>query len=265
MIIKKLKLVPELKNLYQLLKNLDRKVVIIFLSVAVLQTVSWYYTSRQFFKSFIFHQFQSNPNVYLLEYLYWFIGDFLSYFILPFLIIKILLKERVKSYGLTIGDFSAGLKISFLFLTIMIPLVWIASSFPEFNKTYPHLASARDSWITFFIFETGLLIYMFSWEFVWRGFMLFGLEEKFGYYTVLIQMIPFLILHDGKPAAEAFGAIVAGIALGILALRTRSILYCVIVHMGVMFSIDLISTLRYRAGDYGIGLDSFLNIIYELL
>jgi membrane protease YdiL (CAAX protease family) len=193
------------------------------------------------------------------------LGDFLSYFILPFLIIKILLKESVKSYGLTLGDFSAGLKISFLFLIIMIPLVWVASSFPEFNKTYPHLSSAKDSWTIFFIFETGLLIYMFSWEFVWRGFMLFGLEEKFGYYTVLIQMIPFLILHDGKPAAETFGAIAAGIALGILALRTRSVLYCVIVHMGVMFSIDLISTLRYRAGDYGIGLSSFLNIINELL
>ena len=94
--------------------------------------------------------------------------------------------------------------------------------------------------------------------------MLFGLEEKFGYYTVFIQMIPFLILHNGKPAAETFGAITAGIALGILALRTRSILYCVIVHMSVMFNIDFISVLRYRAGDYGIGLGSLLNIIYEL-
>jgi hypothetical protein len=49
--------------------------------------------------------------------------------------------------------------------------------------------------------------------------------------------------------------------LGVLAFRTNSILYCVITHMGVMFTIDLISTLRYRANDYGVGIDSLFNII----
>jgi membrane protease YdiL (CAAX protease family) len=95
--------------------------------------------------------------------------------------------------------------------------------------------------------------------------MLFGLEEKFGYYAVLIQMIPFLILHNGKPAPETFGAILGGIALGILALRTRSIYYCVITHMSVMFSIDLISTLRYRANDFGIGISSLINVLKEFI
>src|SRR5690606_31911650 len=146
------------------------------------------------------------------------------------------------------GDYKAGIKITLVFILIMLPLVWIVSSFPQFNKTYPHLEDAKTSWLIFIIFETGMLIYMFSWEFIWRGFMLFGLREKFGYYAVLIQMIPFLILHNGKPAPDTFGAIVAGIALGILALRTRSIFYCVFTHMSVMFSIDLISVLRYRSG-----------------
>jgi hypothetical protein len=56
---------------------------------------------------------------------------------------------------------------------------------------------------------------------------LFGLKEKFGFYAVLIQMIPFVILHNGKPELETFGAIAGGIALGILALRTKSFYYCV--------------------------------------
>lgn len=104
---------------------------------------------------------------------------------------------------------------------------------------------------------------MFAWEFIWRGFMLFGLEKKFGYYSVLIQMIPFVILHNGKPFLETFGAIFGGIALGILALRTRSFYYCVIIHIGVMYSIDVISSLRFRADDYGIGITSLINIIKQ--
>jgi len=255
----------ELKNLSNIVKTLDKKVVIVFISIAVLQTISYYYTSRRFFRLNLFQYFLKNEDVFLIEYIYWFLGDFISYFIIPALIIKILFKESLKDYGISLGDYKTGIKITGIFLLIMIPLIWIVSTLPEFNQTYPHLPSAKNSWRIFFLFETGMLIYMFSWEFVWRGFMLFGLKEKFGYYAVLVQMIPFLILHNGKPAPETFGAIIAGIALGILALRTNSILYCLITHMSVMFSIDLISVLRFKANDYGLGINSLLNIIKGIL
>lgn len=255
----------ELKKLIEIVKSLDKKIIYIFLSVGILQTISYYFTSRRFFRRNLFQYFQSNSDVFLIEYYYWFLGDFLVYFIMPVLIIWFLLKERVSGYGLFVGDYKTGIKITLIFLIIMLPLIWIASSFSEFSQTYPHLISAKYSWKIFLIFETGMLIYMFSWEFVWRGFMLFGLKEKFGYYAVLIQMIPFLILHNGKPAPETFGAIIAGIALGVLALRTNSILYCVLTHMSVMFSIDLISVLRFKTGDYGFGIGSLINIIKALI
>ena len=146
----------------------------------------------------------------------------------------------------------------------MLPLIWIVSASPSFTAKYPHLLSLREVWSKFFIYEVGMLIYMFAWEFIWRGYMLFGLEEKFGYYSVLIQMIPFLILHNGKPLPETFGAILGGIALGILAFRTRSFIYGVIVHMGIMFSIDFICTLRFRVSDYGLGINTFINLIKEI-
>ncbi len=251
----------ELRRLWRIIKSLDKKVIIIFLSIAVLQTISYYYTSRVFFRQYLFQSFQSNPNVFLIEYYYWFVGDFFTLFVLPVLIIKFLLKENISDYGISLGDYKAGLKITLIFLIIMIPIIWFVSSLPEFTRAYPHLASTRDSWGIFFLFELGIFVYMFAWEFIWRGFVLFGLKEQFGYYAVLIQMIPFLILHNGKPAPETFGAIIAGIALGILALRTRSIFYCIITHMSVMFIIDLISVLRYRVDDYGVGINSFINIL----
>ena len=143
----------------------------------------------------------------------------------------------------------------------MLPIIWIFSATQSFTEKYPHLLSTRNDWNQFLVYESGILVYLISWEFIWRGFMLFGLKDKFGFYAVLIQMIPFVILHNGKPVPETFGAIVGGIALGVLALRTNSILYCILTHSGVMIAIDVISTLRYRANDYGTGLHSLLNII----
>ena len=254
----------ELTSLKNHVKTLDRKVIIIFLSVAILQTISWYITSRMFFRTKFFEQYQFHPQVYLIEYLYWFLGDFITFFVFPVFVIRFFFKEKLSSYGLQIGDYKVGLKITLIFILIMLPLVWFASSTDSFANVYPHLSSARESWTIFLIYELGLLVYMIAWEFVWRGYMLFGLYAKFGFYSIFIQMIPFVILHNGKPMLETFGSILAGLALGILALRTKSILYCVIAHMGVMFSIDLISTLRYRTSDFGVGFSSLMNIIKNL-
>jgi len=254
----------ELSTLKAHTKTLDKKIIMIFLSVAVLQTISWYVTSRKFFRANFFEQYQFHPQVYLIEYLYWFIGDFITFFILPVFIIRFFLKEKLSDSGLRIGDYKVGLKITLIFILIMLPLVWIASASSSFANVYPHLPSAKQSWQVFVVYEIGLLIYMIAWEFIWRGYMLFGLYEKFGFYSLFIQMIPFVILHNGKPMLETFGAILAGLALGILALRTKSIFYCVMAHMSVMFSIDLISTLRYQANDFGVGFSSLMNFIKTL-
>ncbi len=260
----KVNLKTELKNFTTVVKSLDKKVIAIFLSVAILQTISFYYTSRRFFRANLFESFQNSSDPYLIEYLYWFIGDFFTFFILGIIIIKFGFKEKLKNYGLQFGDVKLGLTFSAIFLSVMIILVWFVSATPAFAEKYPHLTGARSDWNLLLIYEAGMLLYMFAWEFVWRGFMLFGLEKKFGYYSVLIQMIPFVILHNGKPFLETFGAIFGGIALGILALRTRSFYYCVIIHIGVMYSIDIISSLRFRANDYGIGITSLINIIKQI-
>ena len=254
-------LIKELRRFLEIIRTMDRKVIIIFLSVAILQTISWYYTSRNFFRINFFPYYQNNSDVFLYEYLYWFIGDFFTFFILSIIVIKFILKENLRNYGLQFGDYRTGLILSAIFFLVMVPAIWFFSAEPDFSEKYPHLLSTRNNYKEFFIYELGMMLYMISWEFIWRGFMLFGLKEKFGYYSVMIQMIPFVILHNGKPAAETFGAIAGGIALGVLALRTNSILYCIITHLGIMFTIDLISTLRYRANDYGVGLDALLNII----
>jgi uncharacterized protein len=255
----------EIRKLFEEINKLDKKVIIIFLSVAVFQTISWYYTSRTFFKLNLYNYFRDFERVELIEFYYWFIGDFISFFLLPALIIKLWFKEKIsRDYGVKRGDVKAGVITALFFFLIMLPFLWVVTSFPAFERVYPHIHSARENWTIFIIYEAGLLLYMFAWEFIWRGYMLFGLREKFGNYAIFIQTIPFVILHNGKPAAETLGAIIAGIALGVLAFRTGSMIYGFIIHGSVMFTIDLISVLRYKTGEYGTGINSLINILKNL-
>jgi membrane protease YdiL (CAAX protease family) len=238
----------EILEQWKQLKSLDKKVVIVFISVAIFQTIAWYYASRGFFNANLHDQyFADNKFVKLYEYLFWFIGNFISFFLLPVFVIIFIFKEKISDYGVKFGDYKLGFIVTFISIAFMLPILWFVSAFPEFSAKYPHLQIAKSDWTVFIIYEIGILIYLFAWEFIWRGYMLFGLEEKFGYYAVFIQMIPFVILHNGKPDIETFSSIIGAIILGVLALRTRSFLYGVFIHYAIMLGIDLFSTMRSRA------------------
>lgn len=59
--------------------------------------------------------------------------------------------------------------------------------------------------------------------------------------AVLLAVMPYCMIHFGKPMPETLGAIFAGIALGTLSLFTRSIWLGVAIHVSVAVSMDLIS------------------------
>jgi len=76
-------------------------------------------------------------------------------------------------------------------------------------------------------------LYMFPWQFLFRGYMLFGLEKSIGKSAIFVQVIPFVLLHLGKPFLETLACIPGGFGFGYVAYRTRSFLPCFIIHLGV--------------------------------
>lgn len=258
----RLSLREELRTLVTAVRALDRDLVFIFISTAVLTTLSYYFASRRFFRATFYDSLAGDHLVSLYEYLYWFVADFGIYFLVPILLIALILRAPLRSFGLGIGDWRFGLKVTMIFVAVMLPIVWIVSSSPSFQHVYPHATIVRADWLLFVLYEVVFLAYFTGWEFIWRGYMLFGLEKKLGAATaILVQMIPFVVLHNGKPMIETVGAIIAAIALGIVALRARSFWYCVATHWLVMFSIDLISTLRFRTSVFGIGPSALIEIL----
>lgn len=174
-------------------------------------------------------------------------------FILPVLSVKFILKDKLKNYGIASGDKKFGIITLSVFLLFMLVVIWFVSASKDFAETYPQGGSGvKESLVIFLLYELCVFYYMLGWEFFWRGYMLFGLKEKFGVYAIFIQMIPFFILHKGKPEIEVFSSILGGLILGIQAYRARSFIYCWILHSLTMFSIDCISVLRSKSGNYGI-------------
>ena len=50
--------------------------------------------------------------------------------------------------------------------------------------------------------------------------------------------VPYCMIHFGKPMPETFGAIGAGVVLGFMSLKTRSIWLGAMLHVAVAWSMD---------------------------
>jgi uncharacterized protein len=239
-------LLTEYKKLVAEIKTLDFKTSYIFISIALITFISMVYATPMFYYDHI-------GRDRTISRIYWLLADGSVMFLLSVFSIKFVLKGKMSDFGFRLGDKKFGFTTVLLFFLVMLPVVWIASASETFANTYPLGGSElRTNFPLFLIYELCVLIYLLGWEFLWRGYMLFGLKPKLGYYAVFVQMIPFFILHRGKPEIELFASIIAGLILGIQALRSNSFFYCWILHSLVMISIDSISIIRFATRFYHI-------------
>lgn len=129
---------------------------------------------------------------------------------------------------------------------VMIPLVWLVHDTPSFAATYPRFAPAEHDMRLYFLYEGLYLVKWIAWEFFFRGFMLFGFGKDFLHRAVLVSTIPFVIMHFGKPEAETAGALIAGLVLCYLALKSKSIWPGVLLHWLVASTMDFFAATWWR-------------------
>ena len=165
--------------------------------------------------------------------------------VIPILCIKFVLKNRVRDYGYTLKGTWDQSWIYAVLLIGMIPLVYLASTTRPFQIVYPQckglIVDHSILWEHLLVFELVYGLLFLSGESFWRGYMVFGLEEDFGYYGILIMVIPYVMSHYEKPFLETMGAIVAGCVLGYLALKHRNFWLGVLVHWGVAMTMDFLA------------------------
>lgn len=159
------------------------------------------------------------------------ISSFVYFGALPILTILIFLRKNPLDFGLHLGNYRFWLPWVVVFSVIAIPILYFSS---EMSSVQGYYQSHRN--FDFLTYAWQMAIYMLGWEFLFRGFMLFGLKDKFKEGSILIQMIPFVLLHFGKPEIETISTIFTGILWGYICYRGKSFWPAYIMHMVVNLS-----------------------------
>ncbi|MBM4030459.1 MAG: CPBP family intramembrane metalloprotease [Planctomycetes bacterium] len=143
----------------------------------------------------------------------------------------IVLRRSPLELGLRLGDARLWARYVLLFGLVMAAVILAVTRLdPSFASYYAHHRPAGESVAAFLAYAVSYAAYLFGWEYFYRGFLLFGLEPKLGDFAAVVQAVPFALLHIGKPELETYNSIAGGAILGVLALRTRSVWPCFLLH-----------------------------------
>ncbi len=190
--------------------------------------------------SILLMYFSYKPIITLKSYTMWAWYSFFLMFLFP-LILLFLTKSSFQEYGFSLGDVRKGLNYVVIITLFFLPfLIYSAFKFPEFHNYYPRYPGARDSFKILLYWEFLFFIYLIGWEYFFRGFLLFTLKKYIGFWSVVVQALPFAILHIGKPLPEVYSSFFAGIILGYICLKAKSFWPALLTHWIISVIFDVL-------------------------
>jgi membrane protease YdiL (CAAX protease family) len=193
-------------SLFQTDLIFDRKIVVITIVSTLLLTIDYYHQLTQ---------------LAVLD-------RTILYLLVPLFIILVVFRESPSAYGFRLGHWRAGLAFTLASMAVMTPiLIFLSRSGSALQDYYRPLGGGMPL-LAFTFLE------IFAWEFLFRGWILFGYERKFSGNALWLQSVPFAIAHLGKPEIETLSTIFGGFAFGWIAWRTQSFLYPFIIHWYIL-------------------------------
>jgi membrane protease YdiL (CAAX protease family) len=226
---------------------------------AIVLTMQEYYGGRQFYDELfrpILAGLEARGHEWVklskydeyYGYVWWVSTRVIGYVLVPLPLWKLLFpKDSLLDMGLRLKGFFQHLWIYGLCLGVVLPTMLIVASQPDFGTYYPFYKNSERSWFDFLAWEVIYFIQFLALEMFFRGWMVGALRKSMGSAAIFAMAVPYCMIHYGKPYLEAHGAIVAGVVLGSLAMRTRSIYSGFLVHITVAFLMDLLALWRRGA------------------
>ncbi|ACS89240.1 CPBP family archaeomyxosortase MrtA [Thermococcus sibiricus] len=171
----------------------------------------------------------------------WALYNTLFYILVPFTL-GLTLGFKHEDLGFKIGKRDGYMLALALFL-LTLPISLYASQLESFRSYYPLFS--YNSWREFLFKELFIGVIMFAHEAFYRGILLFPLAKKNEWLGIIVQNIPYTLVHIGKPPLEIPYSFIAGIVFAKIDLKSESFLPSFLLHWigAIVFDILCVTAL----------------------
>ena len=231
------------RELFRPLKGINGQTWFIFAGTMVLMLI-WQVMHRADFYSTTMGKGLDASSLLYGRYLWYHLSGFVLLIIVPLTILKFFYKCDLKTLGFQFGDTRFGLRVLAIAFVIITPITLLAGFDPAMQAEYPLVKGLHSSLPSFIFYELTYCVYFLTWEPFLHGILLFGLKDKIGTLGALFYVTAICcLLHFGKPPGELFGSFFMNFLFGLIALRTKSVLWPLIIHMFMGVLMDISATL----------------------
>ena len=228
--------------------DLDLRISLPLLLTLVFFSIYWFTSKSEKIKKRFYdkydHDQASLKHIFFTKYF-----GFISMGILPTILCLVFLPElTLADLGLTFIYKTAQFSIFWILgLSILIiPLVYFSAKKPKNLVNYPQIRAKVWTKKMVFINALGWFLYLFGYEFLFRGILLIPLIEPLGMWpAIAINIALYSATHIPKGLDETIGAIPLGFVLCLLTISSGTIWIAFIVHV-VMAWTNTFTALKFH-------------------
>lgn len=208
----------------------------------------WFIAQSKKIKDTFYRKYDSNTasakHIFFTKY----IGFFCMGIIPLFICLHYLEETTLADYGVTFIPETLLFSISWILglSVLVIPLAFISAKKPENLINYPQIRATKWTRKIFYINLLGWAIYLFGYELLFRGILLFPLVKTIGIWpAIAINIALYSATHIPKGLTETIGAIPLGLVLCLLTLASGTIWIAFFVHVALAWTNSL-TALKYH-------------------
>lgn len=190
---------------------------------------------------------QRPPEWSELAQLGWWAGWVIVIYVTVPTVYAVVMRQNLRSYGLRLGLFRGEFGIFAILLPAILIGAYAAAGQQRFQEVYPFYgawpggsgspAGLAAWWVMYAATFVAL-------EFFFRGFLVSAGFRIIGWWAIPAMATPYCLIHLDKPLPEMVTSLFGGLLLGVVALRTRSILAGVLAHVTLAVGTDAAVLLR---------------------
>lgn len=167
--------------------------------------------------------FQNIEKETFYEYMFQRILGFMLLGISPAIVFYHTQEQSLSAYGINLNQLSISIIWILILGSTVIALNFFFAGSKRNLQQYPQIQIKNWTFSLFFLNAITWILYLFGYELLFRGILLFSLYDAYGIgVAVIVNTILYALVHIPKGQRETLGAIPLGIILCLITIQTNS-------------------------------------------